>query len=285
MDKVWTVLDIVNWGTNYFEKNNFSSPRLNIELLLCDLLDIDRISIYTNYDKPLKDNELKTLKDWVKRRKNSEPIEYITGRKKFMDIELRLDSSVLIPRPETELLLMEAEKIISDTEKIEILDIGTGSGCIALQIAKMYPKANVYAIDIDGSTLKTASENARRNKINNVSFKKHDILTQKINYKFDYIISNPPYINDSDYSDLEKGVSEYEPEAALRGGEDGLIFYRKFADIFQAILKESGNFFLELGTGQKEAVSEIFSSKGFEIKFKKDFSEINRVCIGNFFAF
>jgi release factor glutamine methyltransferase len=277
-----TVIDVINRGTDYLKKHNISSPRLNIELLLCNLLNIDRISIYTNFDKPLKEEELAILREGLLRLKNSEPIDYVTGRRIFMDLELEVNPSVLIPRPETEMLITKARKIIPKEKKIEILDIGTGSGCIALQLAKEYPEAKVYAIDVMQESLNTAKNNAKKNNIENVGFKKTDILNEVIDYKFDYIFSNPPYIPTQEYLSLEKNVLEYEPETALNGGVDGLKFYKRFADIFKTILKKDGAFFLEIGAGQKESISQIFSEKRFKLQFEKDFSDIYRICIGNF---
>lgn len=284
MNKIWTVLEIVNWGTEYFKKNNISSPRLNIELLICELLKFDRVSIYTNYQKPLNAQELDKLRDWVKRRAKHEPLEYIMGKKNFCDVEIMVDPSVLIPRPETEQIITEAEKLFDNDDEIEILDIGTGSGCIAVQLAKSFPNSKVYAVDVDQSALTVAQNNSRNNDIKNLSFKKTDILKDTIDYKFDLIVSNPPYISKSDYNDLEKNVKDYEPAISLTDNRDGLTFYEKYSLIFKNMLRKNGKFILEFAQGQDKQIAEIFEDKGYYIEVVEDFSGIKRFCIGNFIS-
>lgn len=274
-------MDIIKWGTEFFKKKNISSPRLNIELLMCSLLDINRIEIYTRFDQPLKESELNILRNWVKRRANNEPVEYITGVKSFSDNKLFVDKNVLIPRPETEKISKLASDLFDKKSEISILDIGTGSGCIAIEIASVFKNAKVYAIDIDANALKIAKKNAENLNLNNIFLKEVDILNEIIDYKFDLIVSNPPYIAKDEYNKLDENVKEFEPRISLTDEKDGLTFYRKYADIFPDMLNPKSYFILELGYNQKMQVDEIFEYKYYEKKFVQDFAQIDRYLIGN----
>lgn len=279
MQKTWSIIDIIHWGENYFKVKGIESPRLNIELLLCHTLKINRIEIYTHYDKPLNDDELNLLRQSIKRRTNREPLQYIFGKTDFFGASIALDQSVLIPRPETEFLAAEAAKIIENNNFKSILDIGSGSGCIAISLAKKFPYSNFLAIDISEKAIEIAKENAKYNNVDNVYFEKIDVLKEKPKNKYELIISNPPYVPQSEYLVLEPDVRYYEPRYALTDEKDGLTFYHRFADIFKDILLPNGMFVLEIGAGQKKYVVDLFSME-FTLMSIKDFSMIERFIIG-----
>ncbi|MDD8018416.1 MAG: peptide chain release factor N(5)-glutamine methyltransferase, partial [Bacteroidota bacterium] len=165
--KVWTILDLINWGTNYFTEKGFDEARLSVELLIAHVLKLQRIQLYTNFDKPLADEELTALKELIKRRLQHEPLQYITGETEFMGLKFSVDPRVLIPRPETELLVEQVIERTRNTfggvETVRILDVGSGSGCIAVSLAKLISNVHVTAIDISKDALEVAKANAERN--------------------------------------------------------------------------------------------------------------------------
>ena len=191
----WTIMDIVKWGTEYFQKNGIDSPRLTIELLLCKLLSIQRIEIYTNFEKPLMPSELKSLKKMIKRRIHHEPLQYILGSTNFLGIKLSVNHGVLIPRPETELLVELVKNDINSKSIIETLDIGTGSGCIAIALADHFENIKIDAIDVSQQSLGIAKSNAERLGLANIQFKEENIFSMNNDKKYNLIVSNPPYIS------------------------------------------------------------------------------------------
>ena len=276
------MIDIIRWGTDYFTEKNIDSPRLTIELLLCKILECERISLYTNFEKPLSDDELYRLRELIKRRIKREPLQFILGKTKFYDSDLFLNNSTIVPRPETELLVEYADKIIKSNPEIEyILDIGTGSGCTAIPLAKRYPDKNFHAIDINPKALILAEKNAIYNGLKNINFYELDILKMTPNQKFDLIISNPPYISQVEYQILEPEVLYYEPKEALTDNSDGLTFYRRFSEIFREILESNGKFILEIAYNQSDEVFQLFNQKGYKVNFVKDWNSINRIVFGS----
>lgn len=280
MKEVWTIIEIVKWTSHYFEKQHIESPRLKTELLLCHLLDISRVEIYSNYDKPLSENELTTFKTYIKRVLKHEPVQMIIGKVDFLGLEIRVDSRSIVPRPETEELV---QLILSDKcsrKALKILDIGTGTGCIALRIAKEFPDSEITAIDVSSDALELARGNAAVNRIQNVTFQQLDVSNERIEGKFDIIVSNPPYIDMNEYQKLEPEVREFEPMEALTDRRDGLAFYRIFAEMFKENLQKDGIFYLEFGWGQQEQIREIFSADFFEIAIRNDMNNIPRIVKG-----
>lgn len=280
MEKIWKIIDIINWGKAYFSEKGVDSPRLNIELILCKVLETDRIKLYTSYDLPLKQDELAKIKSMILRRAKREPLQYILGSTSFMGFEIMVNSSVLVPRPETEEL---CELIINnhrEKQDLKILDIGTGSGCISIALAKFLPNSAVDAIDISDNTLATAKRNSEAHNLKNINFINKDFL-KNCNYfgNYDVLVSNPPYISKKDFEgSLEKELM-YEPGIALTDGEDGLRFYRAFADNFMNMLNSGGKFYLEIGFGQANDVIELFR-RNYVTKVHKDFAGIERIVEG-----
>jgi len=270
--KLWTIKDILDWGVEYFEKKQIESPRLNIELLTCKVLNLNRLDLYMKFDKPLNKNELTELREYVKRRAANEPLQYIIGDVEFYNRIYKVNKSALIPRPETEKLIDQIVKENSNNkENIKtILDIGTGTGCIAISLDLEFPNSEVFAIDISDQALQLAQENA--DSLNSgVKFFNMNILEKIPKKKFDLIVTNPPYVSSIDYKGLENELKNYEPDIALTDNSDGLNFYRRYAEIFNSILNSKGIAYLEIGYNQEDEIIKLFNQKEFIInKFKDD---------------
>ncbi|MBK9250017.1 MAG: peptide chain release factor N(5)-glutamine methyltransferase [Ignavibacteria bacterium] len=279
--KIWTALSVRRWGEGYFAEKQIDSPRLTMELMLCNILRYSRIDLYLHYDKPLTASELSALKAMIARRVKREPLQYILGNTEFYGLEFKVDSSVLIPRPETELLVESVIEYIGTlAQSISILDIGTGSGCIALTIAKKCSDSRVVALDISESALEVATKNRDALSVENCELVKRDIfLPISVKMPFDIIVSNPPYVSSENMSELEPELALYEPHIALTDGADGLKFYRRFADIFQTILAPNGIFFVEIGYGQVSDILSLFSDN-YDCSVKNDLAGIPRILIG-----
>jgi len=277
----WTVLEILNATAEYFTRNNFEQPRLNAERLLSHILDLDRVNLYLQFERILTAGEVDSYRDLVKRRSQHEPLQYIIGKAEFMGLPFALNREVLIPRPETE-ILVETTLALKDQllhNGVHIWDIGTGSGCIAISMAHHWPDCQVLATDNSGSALKIAQSNARLNEVNNIIFKKHDVLTDPLNwdYNIDIVVSNPPYISDTEYADLDKEIIEFEPLQALTDHKDGLEFYRRILTLIDE-LKECKFIFLEMSGTQTDKIFSLVKSYGYnETEIINDLNQIPRV--------
>ncbi|MFH1854343.1 MAG: peptide chain release factor N(5)-glutamine methyltransferase [Candidatus Omnitrophota bacterium] len=260
-------------------------PRFEIEELLAYLFNCDKTDLYTK-DLPV-DREIELLFDsLVLKRLAGEPLQYIIGRTDFMGLDFRVQTGVFIPRPETELLVANALSAIScqlsQKTSVRILDLCTGSGCIAISLAKNIPAAEIIAIDISERALDTARENAViHNVAERIKFYKGDLFEGLVfdkKDKFDIIVCNPPYIKNSDIGLLQLEVRQ-EPESALGGGTDGLEFYRQVSDHAPRYLKQGCSIFLEIGADQFQDVKDIFRTKSFYCLkgVKEDFAGIKRV--------
>lgn len=261
------------------------------ELILTDCLTnrngIDRLLLYR--DNPLlSEVQEKEISSILARRSHREPLQYITGQADFYGLNIKVGQGVLIPRPETELLVEEAIKAVSYQpsavsrqllkSKINILDLCTGSGCIALAIAKNLPEATVYGTDISQKALAYAGENASTNYVQNITFLCGDLYGPVEGMKFDVIVSNPPYLKTEEINCLQSEIREWEPAAALDGGEDGLRYYRNILNPSVAYLNDSGYLLVEIGAGQSQAVIEIAESSGLRCEAViKDYAGIERV--------
>lgn len=288
MEKIWTVLELLTWGTEYFAGKGIDSPRLTMELLLAHVLTVSRVNLYMQFDKPLHQNELADLRVLIQRRSGREPLQYIVGETNFFGLTLALNSSVLIPRPETEELveiaLRHLKRLQNENQRqINILDIGTGSGCIALSLASQLPQAHIVAIDVSEPALQLAAENARRLGIKNVFFQHCDILHEKPAGVFDLIISNPPYISQEDMGEVQSEIINFEPHLALTDGGDGLTFYRRFVSLAPELMADKKNsnsrMMIEIGYGQAGKVCQLFENNGFSAEVLPDFSGIERVVV------
>jgi len=280
-DKIWKIIQLIEWTSNYFGKHGIESYRLKTELLLAHLLNCTRLDLYRDFDKPLTKDELVQFKLLIKRVINHEPVQMILGSVPFVNIDIYVNSASIVPRPETELLTAAIIDENKNRKGLKILDIGTGSGCIGLSLAKAFPDADVLAIDFSNAALALAKKNMLHNNIKNVTFNTINVSNELIDGKFDIIVSNPPYIAEEDYQILEPEVKDWEPALALTDNGDGLSFYRRYAEIFPTMLQGQGKFYLEFAWGQAEKISEIFSSEIFSIEIKEDANNISRYVFGN----
>jgi release factor glutamine methyltransferase len=279
--KTWRVIDILKWGETYFSEVEFENPRREIEVFVQEILACKRVDLYLRFDEPLTKNQLTTLRDWIKRRKDHEPPQYITGKAGFYNIELIVNPDVLIPRPESEVLVEQVLKRVSESDKLSILDIGTGSGSIALAIANERPNCKIVGIDNSDKAIELAKSNSQNLGFNNVEFLCIDILSEEIDEQFDIIVSNPPYIPKLEMSGLMPEVHNFEPHSALTDNADGLIFYRKFIEISNIILKAGGWFLLEVGLGEHpKIVKNLFNKDKFDnVELIKDLNGDDRVLV------
>ena len=289
------LLDIIKSSADQLGEAGVPDALADAQLLVLHATGIERLHAYI--DNPETERSLRSkINRLVKRRAAGEPLQYIIGHVDFLGLEIRVGKGVLIPRPETELLVEEAIKTVKRNElrvmgkekhssrithyaSRSFLDLCTGSGCIALALAKEFPSAGIYATDISAKALAYAKQNAEHNHIENVAFLKGSLFAPlKKKMTFDLITANPPYIMTSDIAGLQREVRDWEPVRALSGGEDGLDFYRKILSKASGYLKEDGCIIFELGFGQAEAVADIAKRSGFkQISVTKDFAEIDRV--------
>ena len=275
--EIWTTMRLIGWGAEFFKKKGVDSPRLTMELLLAHVLKLTRFEIYLQFDRPLSEGELAELRQMVKRRANREPLQYILGEAHFYRREFEVTPAVLIPRPETELLVDEALRRV---QSIRCLDVGTGSGCIGITVALERPETEVVAIDSSAETLEVARRNAAKHGARNIEFRQVDFLddTQVRRLgSFDLVISNPPYISSSEIERLEPEVRVHEPAMALTDGADGLRFYRRFIELAPTLLRENGNMFLEMGHGQSQLLRRMFEQARFEVQTLTDLDRIPRI--------
>ena len=261
--KPWRIIDVINWGVDYFGNKSLENPRLEIEIFLQDILDCKKIDLYVNFENEVSAPDLNTLKGYIKRRLENEPSQYIVGKSNFYGRNFYVDNNVLIPRPETEILINASIEFLSMKDNPEIIDIGTGSGCIGITLAKEIPSSNVIAIDFSEKALAVAEENAKNIGIKNIDFVKSDFLKQSINLRADLLVSNPPYIPKEDISNLMSDVKEYEPREALTDNLDGLEFYRVFSKKFDQMIKIDGALIVEVGKDKHPLkAKKIFEKSG-----------------------
>jgi release factor glutamine methyltransferase len=278
-----TVLEVIKRSSEYLEKRGVESPRLQIELLLAHVLKLPRLKLYLDFERRLSEHELDTVRTLVKRRGDREPLQYIIGVTSFCGIELEVSPAVLIPRPETELLVEQAWNFLGRCGKPDpgILDFGTGSGCIALAVAAKFPQAFVAAIDISESALAVARANAARNNAR-VNFHCAGDFAPAGQREFDLIVSNPPYIPTNELNSLQPEVRDHEPRLALDGGADGLEFHRLIARESPSHLADGGKLMVELGFGQAQAAEEVYVKEGWRVEsVLPDYSGCARILIAH----
>ena len=279
-----TVLEAISKSTEFLEKRKIESPRANAEQLLAHVLKCKRLELYLAFDRPLKQDETDIYRDLVVRRGKTEPLQYIIGSVEFYGMDFKVNPSVLIPRPETEILIERILESLDKEESVEILDIGTGSGNIAVALAKNLPNSKVTAVDISDDALEVARENSELNNIyEQISLYKIDFVNDNdLNEgKYDLIVSNPPYVSIKDYFELEPELKDYEPKIALTDNGDGLDFYRNICPKAKNLLNKGGKIFIEVGMGQALEVKNILLNNGYSsIEIFKDYSNIERVVKG-----
>ncbi len=286
LKEIWTVLDIIKWGTGYLAEKGFDEARLNVELLLSSTLGMKRFDLYVKHDQPLKKEELERFKLLLKRRLAHEPIQYIIGKTNFYSMDIKVDRRALIPRPETETLvetvIEHCRTQLSQKERLEILDIGTGSGCIDVAIARFVKNSRVTSVDNSIDAISLARENATLTGTKGqIDFVESNILSIESNVfgkNFDIIVSNPPYVSELAFASLAADIRDYEPNEAVRDRGDGLTFFRKISRMAKMLLNQGGWVFVETSFDQAREVEKLFNDSGSgETRVKKDFSNIDRV--------
>ncbi|OGU28845.1 MAG: protein-(glutamine-N5) methyltransferase, release factor-specific [Ignavibacteria bacterium GWA2_35_9] len=277
-----TVLEAINLSTEFLEKKEIESPRINAELLLAHALNCKRLDLYLSYDRPLNEDEVKLYREFIRRRIKSEPLQYIIGKVEFYGIEFNVNPSVLIPRQETEILVETIINSVNKDGSLKILDVGVGSGNISISLAKHLPYSKITATDISEQALETAKANAEMNNVlEKINFIKHDILSHNLNDEFDIVVSNPPYISREEFPQLKDELKVYEPQNALTDFSDGLNYYRIISSKAKEFVKSKGKIFFEVGQGQVEDVKRILAENNFnEISIVKDYLKIDRVISG-----
>lgn len=259
----WTVVEMIRWTADYLAERGFHNARLNAELLLAGTLGLKRLDLYLQHDRPLTPGELDTYRGRLRRRARREPLQYIDGTAAFRDLVLRVDPRVLIPRPETEGLVGAVLEWAAGRESLAAVDIGTGSGAIALALATEGPFARVVATDLRPDTLEAARENhAHAAPHAPVEFRAGDLFAPVAGERFDVVVSNPPYIGTDERASLDAEVAEWEPEAALFAGPDGLEVIRRLVAEAPGHLAPGGLLAVEMGAGQGAAVAALVEGTG-----------------------
>jgi release factor glutamine methyltransferase len=284
----WTVRDLMKSAIEHLQRKGFEDARLTVELLLAHALDLQRIQLYLHFDKPLSQEELKQFRVLYERRLKREPVQYIIGSTSFMGLQFTVDSRVLIPRPETETLIEQtillSQRYPADAP-IQVLEVGTGSGNIAVSLAKYIKHAQVTAIDISKDALTVAEENARLHLVDSqIQFSLTDVFdrTEELFRKrFDLLVSNPPYVPKDEWEQLQTEVRDFEPPMALTDGNDGFNFYHRIVGIIPDILKPGGGILLEVGFNQSEKVVRELRKAGIDqLQITNDLQGIPRVVSG-----
>jgi release factor glutamine methyltransferase len=276
----WTVLDVIRWTAARFAERGLASPRLDAELIVAHVLALPRVQLYVQFDRPLSATELADIRALIKRRQAGESVAYLVGKKEFWGFELTVDARVLVPRPDTETLVEEARARLEGLEAPRVADVGTGSGALAVTLAKLRPDASVFASDVSGAALEVARGNAERLAAA-VTFLEGDLAEPLIAHApFALIVANLPYIPSADLAALPPEVRA-EPALALDGGADGLGLVRRLIEAAPALLAAGGVLALEIGAGQAPATAALLAAAGFvEVRARPDLAGVDRVVSG-----
>ncbi|MBW2091852.1 MAG: peptide chain release factor N(5)-glutamine methyltransferase [Deltaproteobacteria bacterium] len=288
----WTVLRLIRWTTNYLTGKGVKKARLDSEVLLADVLGLTRVELYLNYDRPLTPSELAAFREHVRRRAAFEPVAYITGHKEFYSLEFKVNQQVLIPRPETELLVDQA-LTLAQTQRsglknpaadfLHVIDLGTGCGAIAIALAGNLSQTILWALDLSESALEVARMNAEKHSVNErITFIKGDLLEplkEQVDY-FDLIIANLPYVPRDFYNDMDPDVKDFEPRLALDGGKDGLDLIRGAIAQSHPLLRSHGALLLEIWPTHALRVREMGELHGYgQVSVLQDLTGRDRVAI------
>jgi release factor glutamine methyltransferase len=276
--QVWTILGVLQWTEKRFSERGIGSPRLDAQLLLAAVLGKDRVYLYTHFDQPLEAEELTKYRGLIQRRLGGEPVAYLVGKKEFRSLELAVDARVLVPRPDTEATVEAVLVALPAEGTARVVDIGTGSGAIALALKKERPELEVFAVDRSPEAAAVARGNAERLSLA-VEVVEGDLLAPVAERgPFAVIVSNPPYIPSAEIAGLAPEVRK-EPMAALDGGADGLVVIRRLVEDAPALLGEHGALVMEVGAGQAPAVVALFAADGRweAATVTKDLAGIERV--------
>lgn len=282
MSETWTIRRVLDWTRGHFEKQAVDSPRLTAELLLGHVLSLPRVKLYMDLERPLSKEELATYRALIQRRLAGEPTQYVIGHKEFYGRRFAVDARVLVPRPETELLVEAALRSVPKDAPARVLDLCTGSGCVAVTIAAERPQASVWATDLSPGALAVAKANAEALGLDGrVTFFEGDLLAPvPAEARFDVIVSNPPYVKSGEIAGLQREVQQ-EPRLALDGGADGLDVIRRLVPAALARLKPGGLLALEIGEDQGAALRDILTRAGArDVTIEKDLAQHERLALG-----
>lgn len=278
--QTWTIAAVLKWAADDFRARGIDAPRLDAEILLAHALGTTRIQLVIDAMRPLVGGELVRFRELVKRRRTREPIAYILGSREFYGRVFAVDARVLVPRPDTETLVDTAlERTRPRSMSLRALDLCTGSGCVAISIARERPTSRVHATDVSPDALVVARQNALRLGAYNVSFREGDLYEAVLpGQRFDLIVANPPYVRTDEVPKLMLDVRDFEPRVALDGGADGLALVRRIARGAPAVLEVGGTLALEVGAGEAPEAAQILAASGFtRVAISRDYARIERV--------
>ncbi len=279
-DEAWTVKRLLTWTEDFLRKKGVESPRLEAQILLAHALGCKKIDLYVRHAEEPPEDQKTRFRGMIKKRADGMPNAYLVGYREFFSLAFQVTPAVLIPRPETELLVLEAGKFLKSLATLTVLDIGTGSGAIAVSLAKQHTRATVTATDVSRDALEIARGNAATHGVGDrVQFREGSMFDPVAGETFDLIASNPPYITHAELETLDKSVKDFEPRLALDGGPDGLTYYRQIAAGAADRLNPGGMVIVEIGFEQEAAVRALFAANaGLEnIKSFKDMAGLPRV--------
>ena len=264
-EQPWTIGRLLNWTTDFLRDKGADSPRLDAEVLLAHARGCQRIALYTAFEEPADDALRESFRDLVRRRAAGTPVAYLVGHREFFSLSFHVTPAVLIPRPETELLVVRAldlAKQLPTCESLQISDVGTGSGILAICCAKHLPKCHVTAIDISPQALAVAKQNAEQHQVaDRIKFVEADLLASQLNDPmFDLIVSNPPYVASAEMPDLDAEVRDHEPHLALDGGEQGTEIIERLIPQASKRLKPGGWLLLEVGPANAARVEQLIAA-------------------------
>lgn len=280
MSTIWTIKALLDWTTNYLAQKGFESARLEAQLLLAHVLRCPKIDLLVRFDEVPSEQDRSSYRELIRRRLEHWPVAYLTGTKEFFGLELEVSPAVLIPRPDTETLVLEALRRLKPMGRPRILDLGTGSGCIAIALAKHHPHLTAIATDLSPDAITLAQRNAARHHVaRRIQYRTGDLFDPiPAGEAFDLIVSNPPYVTTSELATLEPTVRDHEPRLALDGGPDGLAFYRRIVTQAPAYLVPGGYLLVEIAPHQADKVQQLFTQGGYQaLSTYKDLSGHSRV--------
>jgi len=261
-NETWTVRRLLEWTEDFLRKRQVESPRLEAQILLAHALGCKKIDLYVRHEEEPPEVKRAAFREMIKKRAEGMPVAYLVGYRDFYSLDFLVTPAVLIPRPETETLVMEALRVVKAIDAPRVLDVGTGSGCIAVTIARQHKTARVTATDLSADALAVAGTNAQRHGVTDrVTFVQGDLFAPVSQGAFDLVVSNPPYIARAEFAALDAGVRDFEPRSALDGGIDGLDYYRRIANEVPRALRPGGTVLVEIGLTQEPAVRDLFAAQ------------------------
>ena len=275
-------IGLLSKSIQYLKRYGVENARLDAEYIFAHVLGVKRAALVLNFDDEISEENKNLIRQYIIRRgKHREPLQYIIKEWEFYGRTFKVSEGVLIPRPDTEILVEQCIMLMKEIENPKILDIGTGSGAISITLAKELPDSEVLGLDISDEALKIAVENRELNEALNLKFLKSDVFKNVRDKNYDLIVSNPPYIPMEEYNELMPEVKKYEPKMALTDGGDGYYFYRKISEESMDYLKNGGYLAFEVGYNQGETVSQLMEKNGFRVVGRvADYAGIERVIIG-----